>query len=178
MDMVVSADGKMIAVGDRAGVVALWDVVAFGIRARFSEDRNRHKKAKYFRMFHDGDVPVLSVAFSPDSQRLVSSGQDNTIRVWNVKSGRELLKIDGPKKDQGFRGAVFSHDGGSLISVTKDETIQMWDSVNGTLQASVKGRDGAVQGLRISPDGQTLATFGSRGRVEFWEISHKPRIEK
>ena len=69
LDMAVSADGKLIAVGDKLGVVALWEVVEFGIRTRFPEDRNRHKHARYFRMHHDDDKPVSSVAFSPDSQR-------------------------------------------------------------------------------------------------------------
>lgn len=178
LDMAVSPDGKFIVVGDKLGVVALWEVAEFGIRARFPEDRNRHRHARYFRMHHDGDKPLSSVAFSPDGQRLVSSGWDNTTRVWDVKTGRLLLKIAGPNDAEGFAGTVFSRDGDSIFSVTKDERIQMWDAANGKLLATVKGSDQSVQGLRISPDGNVLATFGSRGVVELWEIAAKPHNKK
>jgi WD40 repeat protein/tetratricopeptide (TPR) repeat protein len=35
--------------------------------------------------------PVLSVAFSPDGSRLVSSGNEMAVKIWNAKTGRELL---------------------------------------------------------------------------------------
>ncbi len=95
-----------------------------------------------------------------------------------MKTGRLLLKIAGSKDAEGFVGAVFSRDGGSIISVTKNETIQMWDATNGKLLATAEGSDESVQGLRISPDGSVLATFGSRGFVELWGIPPKPHNEK
>ena len=35
--------------------------------------------------------PVHSIAFSPDGTRLVSSGNEMAVKIWNAKTGRELL---------------------------------------------------------------------------------------
>ncbi len=177
LDLAVSPDGKLIAVAEKPGIVALWEVVPFGIRTRFTKDRTR-RRPNEFRMHHDDEKAVSSVVFSSDSRKLLSSGCDNTIRLWEAETGRQLLKITGSRDVQGFAGAVFSRDHGSIISVSKDETIQMWDAANGKLLASLKGSDESAGGLEISPGGDILATFGSRGIIELWEITPKPKNGK
>jgi WD40 repeat protein len=169
LDLAVSPDGSMIAVGEKPGIVALWEVVPFGLRTRFPEDRTRPHSRK-FRMHHDNEKPVSSVAFSPDSQRLLSSGRDNTARVWDVKTGRLLLKINGPKDAQAVQAAQFSPDGSMIISVTRDETIQISDGANGKLLTSVEGSDKAVGGLAISSNGKLVATWGDEGVIKLWDI--------
>ncbi|MDP7019304.1 MAG: WD40 repeat domain-containing protein [Pirellulaceae bacterium] len=169
LDLAVSPDGKLIAVGEKPGIVLLWDVVQFGIQTHFPEDRQRFP-SKEFRIHHDDEKPVSSVSFSPDSQRLVSSGWDNTARVWDVKTGRQLLKIDGPEKAKAVQAALYSPDGARIVSVTRDETIQIRDAANGRLLGSAIGSDKAVRGLAISPDGKLAATCGSEGVVKLWDL--------
>jgi WD40 repeat protein len=36
---------------------------------------------------HEG--PVTNVAFSPDSQRIVTGSSDRTLKLWNVSTGQE-----------------------------------------------------------------------------------------
>lgn len=122
-------------------------------------------------MQHDDEKAVTSVAFSTDGQRLVSSGQDNTVRVWDVETGRQLLRLNGPQDATPVQVARFSPDGSRVVSSTRDETIQIWDAVDGKLLVSVKGSDKAVLGLAISPDGKLAATCGESGMVKLWDIT-------
>ena len=41
---------------------------------------------------HDG---IWSVAFSPDGQRIVTGSMDQTAKVWEAASGKELLTLKG-----------------------------------------------------------------------------------
>jgi WD40 repeat protein len=64
--------------------------------------------------------------FSPDGQRLGTAGSDQTIKLWDVRAGHELLTL------RGHMGAVFSvafsPDGRRLASAGRDGTVRFWDA--------------------------------------------------
>jgi hypothetical protein len=67
---------------------------------------------------------VLSVAFAPDGQRLVSGGADGTVRLWRTGDGEELSCFEG---HAGRVNAVaFSPDGQTVFSCSADGTIRRW----------------------------------------------------
>lgn len=45
------------------------------------------------RSFAGHEGAVLSVALSPDEQRLISGGNDKTVRLWNLDNGEELARL-------------------------------------------------------------------------------------
>ena len=107
---------------------------------------------------------LRSLAFSPDSTTLASSGgntQDFNIRLWDVGSGQLLRTL------HGHTGIVwnvaFSHDGAMLASASSDGTVKVWDWKNGTLIHSLDFPNEMVS-VGFSPDSQTLAAGG----VEKW----------
>src|SRR5262245_1214960 len=57
---------------------------------------------------------VLSVSFSSDGQKAVTCGQDKTVRLWSVSSGRELCRLEG--HGALVRGAVLTRDGSMVLS--------------------------------------------------------------
>jgi WD40 repeat protein len=67
---------------------------------------------------------VRSVAFSPDSQTLASGSYDNTIKLWNLASGKELRTLTGHKNE--VTSVAFSPDGRTLASSGEDQTIKLW----------------------------------------------------
>lgn len=62
---------------------------------------------------HEGNVDAL--AFSPDSKTIATGGTDKTVRLWNVATGREMLKLTGHSAP--IVGLAFSKDGKTLLSV-------------------------------------------------------------
>jgi WD40 repeat protein len=55
---------------------------------------------------------------------LASAGEDQTIRIWDVETGMELLALRGHAKRVLF--LAFSRDGRLLISGSKDRIVRAW----------------------------------------------------
>jgi WD40 repeat protein len=76
------------------------------------------------------------VSFTPDGQRLLTVGVDNTVRLWNL-SGQQLAQWTG------YQGEVhyvsLRRDGRSLAIVGKDNTIQIWRVDEGLAQLLLRG---------------------------------------
>jgi WD40 repeat protein len=68
--------------------------------------------------------PVLSLAFSPDGERLASGGWDRSIRVWRWAEGRQLMSFDGHTSLP--RSVSFSPDGDMLYSWGPDDHLRIW----------------------------------------------------
>ncbi|MFM6437739.1 MAG: WD40 repeat domain-containing protein, partial [Microcystis panniformis] len=105
---------------------------------------------------------VQSVNFSPDGKTLVSGSRDNTIKLWNVKTGQEIRTLKG--HDDFVQSVNFSPDGKTLVSGSWDKTIKLWDVETGKLWngstgqeiRTLKGHDSFVYSVNFSPDGKTV----------------------
>ena len=80
---------------------------------------------------------VLSVAFSPDGKTLASGSWDKTIKLWDVKTGKELATLNGHTETVMF--VAFSPDGKTLASASWDKTIKLWDVATSKERATLKG---------------------------------------
>src|SRR6266508_2490891 len=72
---------------------------------------------------------VLAVAFAPDGKTLASGGQDKTIRLWDVASGKELPRLEG--HGDWVSAITFSPDGKYLVSASRDWTVRLWEAATG-----------------------------------------------
>jgi len=79
---------------------------------------------KEVRKFEGHSGPVQGMALSQDGRRLVTGGDDKTIRLWDVATGKELHKYQG-HTDSVLCVSV-SHDGRRAVSGSLDRTVRLW----------------------------------------------------
>jgi WD40 repeat protein len=108
------------------------------------------------------------VAFSPDSKTLASGDAENTIRLWDVTTHRQIsVPLTGHTGEVTSLG--FSPDGKTLASAGQDGTIRLWDvQTRRELGGSLTGHTGSVQTVAFSPNGRTLASGSVDGTVRLW----------
>jgi WD40 repeat protein len=151
-----SPDGNLIASGsstDQARV--LWDVTTGELVRRFPLPSHNGKG---------------SAAFGPGGKWLITTGDYNPIRVWEVASGREVPRF-GPEIRQREVGAL-SPDGTILATGRmRLEEVELWDVAGGRLGALRGQADWGTLALVFSPDGNLLASAGHLDKiVRLWDL--------
>lgn len=115
---------------------------------------------------HQADV--VGLAFSPDSQRLVSVGMDGLAVMWSVAEGKALQRCSG---ETGVLSSVAcSPDGATVALGSTDATIYLWQPENGGRPRPLRGHGGDVTGLAFTPDGKTLLSSSRDGTLRWWDL--------
>jgi WD40 repeat protein len=107
-----------------------------------------------------------SVKYDPNGSRLVTTGSDDTLKVWSVETGSELLSVAG----LGARDAVFSPDGRYLV-VGGERAVSILDAATGEIINNVPGPGQTFYTVLFSPDGTHLAASNFDGNVRIWNYA-------
>lgn len=194
----LSPDGRRlviaISIGERGGELRLWDAkrwqllmtlagkapVAFHpdgrLLAAAGTDgaiivRNLDRDRPLGRTLEDPGDP-MSLVFLHDGRSVVTGGRDQTLRIWDVQSGR--LERPPIPTEQGWILALAAHpDGRRLLSGGNDGSIFLWDleaHASGTAPKLIGRHDNPVGALDFSTDGSHIVSGGYDDTLRFWRM--------
>jgi WD40 repeat protein len=106
-----SPDGKIIASGDRDGLIQTWSMDTWEESIPYSG----HTKA------------ILDLAFSPDGSKLAAVGLDETLIQWQTNSANPTpMRVS----VTGVTSVAYSTDSSKIITGGNDFKINIWDANN------------------------------------------------
>jgi WD40 repeat protein len=146
----LSADGRRLVVSATTdGLLEVWDVTTE--RELRTLDSKRRERA-------------WCVALSADG-RLAVSADTWHLKVFNVRTGRELRTLRGHKNN--VYGVALSADGRLAVSASLDETFKVWDVTTGSELYAL--RNSPLGSIAISADGR-LAVSASNDLI-VWNVA-------
>jgi WD40 repeat protein len=118
---------------------------------------------------------INRVAFAPDGRRILSCGQDQMARVWDLAEARVLLAVD---MKRGSGDCAFSPDG-ALIATTGGG-IRLWNAIDGRLLAVFEeyvryhANVARPDSIQFTADGRALiAANGDTAQI--WALERETR---
>ena len=121
------------------------------------------------------DIPttgiVRRISVSRDGGRAATSTWEKDVRLWDVKTGRELGGFT--MKKSLVNGMALAPDGDVIACGGSDGFVRFADAKSGEVKKAVAGK-GWIDVIERSDDGRLLATAGREAEVVLWTWSGEP----
>jgi len=122
---------------------------------------------------------VWGIAFSPDDKYIATASEDQTVRLWNKITGKEIRQFE--RVDRAPRDVCFSPDG-TLLAATVFRKILIWNVETGK---TVKEFDdwgegaGAYESVVFLSDGATIWASAelSDFAIQAWNVASGERVK-
>jgi WD40 repeat protein len=163
--LAVDASGRWLAAGTNNCLVVVWDLEAATVEPA--------------QVLTGHAAKVRALAYVPGTTTLLSSGDDRSIRRWEVGAGASAgggTVLAAAADDQRVIALCVAPDGRSVVTAGRDHRVRRWAYDGTTLALDPHAYAGHRQTIRslacISPE--SFASLGADGLV-VWDLDNPPR---
>jgi hypothetical protein len=128
------------------------------------------------RPFEGHKGHILCIAFAPDGKRALSGSEDNTVRLWDVATGRELRCFEGHTSE--VLSVAFSADGKRALSGSYDRTVRLWDVASGRELKRFEGHTERVSSVVFSADGRYALSGSWDQTLTLWDLTAGTEVRR
>jgi eukaryotic-like serine/threonine-protein kinase len=120
---------------------------------------------------HDGSITALCL--NGDGRRLLTGGDDQTLRIWDVPGLCDLGTVNGnpgPVTAVAMTGKGTWAASCALRLMSSDMVVQLWDLKSGDERRRLKGAKDSLMCLALTPDGRKVVAGARDGMVHVWTL--------
>jgi WD40 repeat protein/serine/threonine protein kinase len=156
-----SSDGARLVLGCEDGAVAVWTVAEAGGGWQVAAGWSGGRGGK-----------VLAVACAAGGGPVASGGLDETVKLWDAKTGALLSELKGHAGP--VAAVAFDRKGETLASGGYDRSVRLWSVADGRRLPDPRGRPHLdwVTGLAFDKNGETLASACDDCTIKLWDLKH------
>jgi hypothetical protein len=163
LSLAFSSDGKLLVAGGgtpgRFGEIQIWDAAAGTLRRS---------------VVLTGDT-VFGISLSPDASRISAGCTDNTVRIIETSTGKEVAKMGA--HENWVLGSVFGADGKRVVSVGRDRAAKLMDASSGAFLENVNLLRGELSAVARHP-AKEMVVIGGDERVPYIYLMDRPKVMK
>ncbi len=137
---------------------------------------------------------LISAIMSSNGQLIVTLGGDGSVRLWDVKTNKEIRRLmdlgelhAGSFYDDSSGMSLtrisptanivdLSLDGRVLVAAGSDGSARVWDPATGQLKHILHGHSDKIRNAVISLNSKMLLTAGNEGTVILWDLDSGTRL--
>lgn len=123
--------------------------------------------ATRLRDFTGHTKTVTGMCVTPDGQFLVTSSEDQSVRVWEVKSGKQVRSFQGHMTKASAVAA--RGDGRQVASGSEDGAVRVWDMSASDEHRAMTDSKESLWAVAVSPNGKRLAAAGADKKVRVYD---------
>jgi len=155
--VIFSPEDGLVAAGDDSGRIYLW-------RTDTGEQAHEPLHAKD----NVKDKRVWSVAFSPEGTRILSGGEDNVARIWDIAAGQCILVLQG--HTDSVQSVAWSSDEHVIGTGSGDATLRLWDASTGAPLATLRGHVEDVTSVAFTRDAKFIVSGSKDSTIRKWDV--------
>ncbi|MFP4394569.1 MAG: hypothetical protein ACLFTI_04820 [Anaerolineales bacterium] len=187
------SDGEQILLAGDGGLARLWDqdgepILTFDVQgadvlaAAWNHAEDAVATADRAGVLRRFDAPtgaqvisltghtdyVHQLAWSPDDTRLLSASSDDTARIWDAASGKEIAVL---AHEGQVNCAVWHPQGNRILTCSEDGAAALWDAATGERQLTFEGHGAPVTSGRWNAAGDRLLTTSMDKTALVWDAT-------
>lgn len=122
--------------------------------------------AEFIGYYGDHRFITLDVAYSPDGDYIVTASDDETMILWDIDTGDEIMRF-GANTNR-ITHVEFTDDGRYLVSASIDGTPRMWDVETGQVLRSFGGHTNGASNISVTDDGRSVLSVSYDNTARIW----------
>jgi len=114
---------------------------------------------------------IRSVAVSNDAKWMASGSDDNTIKIWELDTGKRQTTLEG--HPTGVLSVAITPDGSRVLSGSFDKSVRVWDTASGRELAKLGGHTAAARSVVALSDNARALSGGFDKTLRLWDLASR-----